>query len=111
MKTGRWFVVVDEHHHYGNEDDAAWTRKIKELNYVALLAMSATPDRFDGADHFRPAANIGALPNGRRRRVGKAAIVATAYDYEIDAVTTDNGVIQFTTEELAVTAGLRPRCD
>lgn len=104
MQTGRWLVVVDEHHHYGGGDDAAWTGKIKSLNSMALLAMSATPSRFDKSDHFGPPQ----ISEGYRKASQDGYVKRLslhAYHYEIDAITTDGGVIQFTTEELAAAAG------
>ena len=103
MQTGRWFVVIDEHHHFGNGEDTKWTEKIKNLNYSAILAMSATPNRLDGTDHFGDP-----QISETYRDAAKAGYVKRlslhAYHYEIDAVTVD-GIVQYTTEELAKAAG------
>ena len=45
MSKGNWLVVADEFHHYG--EDNSWGSAIKELNYSALMGMSATPIRGD----------------------------------------------------------------
>jgi superfamily II DNA or RNA helicase len=52
MEVGRWFVVVDEHHHYGSDSEAVWGSRVKSLPSTALLAMSATPHRRDGVSAF-----------------------------------------------------------
>jgi superfamily II DNA or RNA helicase len=105
MQTGRWFVVIDEHHHYANDgSEDGWTGKIRTLNHSALLAMSATPKRRDQADHFgdptisetyKAAADAGYVKR----------LSLHAYHYTIDAVTIDGTVHQFSTESLAEAAG------
>lgn len=106
MRTGRWFVYFDEHHHYGTyaDGDGEWTNKINSLSYSAMLAMSATPYRADGADHF-----------GKPEITERYDVAAEggyvkhlslhAYEYTIDAVMVDGNVRQFTTDSLADEAG------
>ena len=43
MRDGKWFVVVDEYHHYGKHK--TWGKAVNALPCVARLAMSATPHR------------------------------------------------------------------
>jgi len=104
MRTGRWFVVVDEHHHYS--ENGIWADRVKQLNYCAMLAMSATPNRHDGTDYFADpdiaesyvnAANAKPAPYVKR-------LSLHAYEYEIDAVTV-NGEVKFTTDELIAQVG------
>lgn len=45
MSKGRWLVVADEFHHYG--EDNTWGEAIKNLSYEVILGMSATPFRAD----------------------------------------------------------------
>jgi len=104
MQTGQWFVVVDEHHHYSNEEEAKWSGRIKNLCYAGFLAMSATPKRYSGDDHFgEPQISetyVNAAAQGYVKRLS-----LHAYQYEIDAVTIDGHLHKFTTEELAKAAG------
>lgn len=102
MQTGRWFVVIDEHHHYG--DGTAWTEKVKALPSRAMLAMSATPNRHDESDHFpdpsvsetyRDAADAGYV---KRLRLH-------AYEYVVDAITVDGRAIPFKTDEIVKEVG------
>lgn len=98
MQTGRWFVVIDEHHHYG-DDDNVWTQKVMTLPFVARLAMSATPFRKDGESIFgapsvvvtyREAVNEGALK----------PLELHGYQYRVDALTVNGEVVSFTIGEL-----------
>lgn len=45
MSKGRWLVVADEFHHYGDEN--TWGKSIKELPCEVIMGMSATPIRAD----------------------------------------------------------------
>lgn len=45
MSKGRWLVVADEFHHYGDEN--SWGAAVKGLDYKVILGMSATPLRAD----------------------------------------------------------------
>jgi superfamily II DNA or RNA helicase len=105
MQTGRWFVVIEEHHHYGNE--GAWTDRIKALPHCALLAMSATPKRLDETDHFGEPQIVETY-----RAAAKAGYVKQlrlhAYEYIVDAITEDEREIAFTTEQIVRDAGSDP---
>lgn len=105
MQTGSWFVVIDEHHHYANDgSEDGWTDKIRNLNHTALLAMSATPKRHDGSDHFGPPdINETYINSANAGYVKKLSL--HAYHYTIDAVTIDGTVHQFTSESLTEAAG------
>lgn len=104
LQTGKWFIFVDEHHHYGDGDEGKWTDRIKNLNHAAFLAMSATPNRHDGTDHF-PDATISETYTNASEQGFVKKLSLHAYDYTIDAVTVDGEVIRLTTEELAERAG------
>ena len=102
MATGKWFIIVDEYHHYG-EADKAWTQKIKSLPHQALLA-SATPNRKDEAKPFgepsvkvryRDARLLGYLKE----------LDLHAYDYRIDAMVNNVDVETFTTSQIYEAVG------
>jgi superfamily II DNA or RNA helicase len=104
MTKGRWMVVADEYHHYGQ--DGKWTERLKTLPASAFLAMSATPDREGEAPVFGPpdvsvtylsGVNEGAL----------TPLKLEAYDYRIDAVKVGGETFSFTTAELQDKAGSR----
>lgn len=104
MQTGRWMVVIDEHHHYGDAEDSAWTKKVMSLNASALLAMSATPDRSDGTSplgapdvvvKYFDAWSEGAVKELRLH----------SYEYLVDAINTNGDVIPFSTSELIKEVG------
>lgn len=101
MQTGLWFLYIDEHHHFGDDEGIAnaWTEKLKTLNYSALLAMSATPNRHDGTDHF-PDPDISETYKNAAKEGYVKTLSLDAYHYTIDAVTIDGQVFKFTTEEL-----------
>lgn len=107
LLTGRWFVVIDEHHHYANDgSEDGWTEKIKNLSHAAILAMSATPKRTDKADHFSNPDVNETYVNAASDDLGYVKKLSLhAYHYTIDAVTIDGTVHQFTTETLTEAAG------
>jgi superfamily II DNA or RNA helicase len=104
MQTGRWFLCIDEHHHYSDDLEGAWATRIRELNHSAILAMSATANRHDGSDFFRDPdlreTYRAAASQGYVKRLS-----LHAYHYTIDAVTVDGRIVQYTTEGLAEEAG------
>lgn len=102
MQTGRWFVVIDEHHHYGEE--TAWSESVKALPARAMLAMSATPNRHDGSDHFPdPDVTETYWDAAQSNYVKKLRL--NAYEYVVDAVTVDGRAMPFTTEQIVAEAG------
>jgi len=102
VETGRWFVVVDEHHHYGEE--TTWADVIKALPSRAMLAMSATPNRHDGSDHFSDP-HIVETYRGAAKAGYVKQLTLHAYDYIVDALTKDGKAIPFTTEQIVQEAG------
>jgi superfamily II DNA or RNA helicase len=102
METGKWMVVVDEHHHFAIEGQ--WTNKVRALKFCSLLAMSATAQRRDGADHFGDPQIRETYRNAAQQGYVKE-LTLHAYHYTIDAVEIDGTVHHFTTEELAEQAG------
>lgn len=103
--TGRWFVVVDEHHHYG--EDTTWTEAVRVLPSAAMLAMSATPARMDGTDHFGEP-SVAESYRGAAQAGYVKWLSLHAYEYVIDAVTVDGRAIPFTTAEIVREAGESP---
>jgi len=95
-------VVVDEYHHYGI--DLPFGNAVNALPYEFLLCMSATP--------YRPAQD-GAFGTPdvevRYRNAVKQNAVKPlrgySYNYKVDAITEDNEVITFSTDELVAEAG------
>lgn len=107
MQTGRWMVVIDEHHHYGDSEDSVWTQKVMSLNASSLLAMSATPDRGDGHSPLgRPDIVVRYLDAWREGAVKELRL--HSYEYRIDAITVNGDVIPFSTSELIKEAGENP---
>ncbi len=102
MQKGRWMVVVDEYHHYGI--DKPFSNAVNALNYEFLLCMSATPYRPDDDGAF----GMPHIEVKYREAVEEKAVkplLGHSYHYKIDAVSSDNEVISFTTEELIAEAG------
>lgn len=104
MSVGRWFVVIDEHHHYGNGEDTAWTSQVKRLPSAAQLAMSATPDRKDGPSVFGPPDVRVSYMEAVREGAVKL-LNLHSYEYRVDAVTVNGEVISLTTDELVQEVG------
>lgn len=108
LEVGRWFLFIDEHHHFGTDETSdevsGWTEKLKLLNHAALLAMSATPNRHDGSDHF-PDPDIEETYKNAADAGYIKKLSLHAYHYTLDAVTIDGQVLNLTTEELAKQAG------
>ena len=102
LMRGRWMVVVDEYHHYGV--DLPFGQAVNALSYEFLLCMSATPHR-PGEDS---AFGLPDMEVTYRQAVEQKAVkplCGHSYNYKIDAITADNEVISFTTEELVAEAG------
>lgn len=96
MKTGRWMVVIDEYHHYGN--DAAWGKRIGELQYVFRLSMSATPYRMKNDS----AIGIPDLVIKYNEAVGEKAVkklLCRSYVYRVDLIESDGSVRSYTTDQ------------
>lgn len=96
MKTGRWMVVIDEYHHYGN--DAAWGKRICELQYVFRLSMSATPYRMKNDS----AIGIPDLVIKYNEAVGEKAVkklLCRSYVYRVDLIESDGSVRSYTTDQ------------
>lgn len=96
MKTGRWMVVIDEYHHYGN--DAAWGKRISELQYVFRLAMSATPYRMKNDSAIGTPDLI--IKYGEA--VGEKAVKklrCNSYVYRVDLIESDGSVHSYTTDQ------------
>ena len=106
MQTGKWMVIVDEHHHYGDDKlSTSWASRVKQIPHQALLAMSATPQRKDDISPFgKPQINVTYREALEEEAVKRLSL--HAYDYRVDAIVTGSGeVVQFTTHELFESAG------
>ena len=103
IATGKWFIVVDEYHHYGDLEKP-WTKKLQSLPRQALLAMSATPYRLDQSEPFgKPEIT---MRYRRARELGYVkALELHAYDYRVDAMVNNVDVQTFTTAEIYKLAG------
>jgi hypothetical protein len=105
MQAGRWMVVVDEHHHYGDIETSRWVQEVHALPACCRLAMSATPDRTDGTSYFRaPDVIVGYQAAARAGAVKRLHL--NVYDYILD-VTIDGEVRQFTCDELFDLLGVK----
>lgn len=113
MQTGRWMLVIDEYHHYADDDagkTTSWTARIKRLSHQAFLAMSATPTRLDGGSPFgSPDVDITYRQAWKEETVKELQL--HVYDYRIDAIIGGGDVIQFTTKELFEAAGSEEPAD
>lgn len=103
MSEGNWMVVVDEHHHIGN--DKAWGKAIDKLPRKFLLAMSATPNRPGDDSPFKGEADIQISYRQAVKENAVKPMVCHSYVYRIDAITEDGDVKSFTTSELVEEAG------
>jgi superfamily II DNA or RNA helicase len=104
MAVGRWFVVIDEHHHYGDAEDSVWTQKVLSLPASALLAMSATPNRSDGPSPLGdPDVRVTYLDAWREGAVKELRL--HSYEYRVDAVNVNGDIIPFSTAELIKEVG------
>jgi superfamily II DNA or RNA helicase len=102
LQSGRWLVVVDEHHHYGI--DKTWGRAVLEMPHHMLLPMSATPDRYKSDGAFgAPDIRIPYLRAVDEKAVKKLEL--HSYEYRVDAVTVNGEPVTFTTSTLADEVG------
>lgn len=104
MATGKWFIIVDEYHHYGDADKA-WTSKLQSLPHQALLAMSATPHRKDFAYPFGQQPNPSIRYRDARLLGYVKELELHAYDYRVDAMINNVDVEAFTTSQIYEAAG------
>lgn len=102
MLTGRWLVVVDEHHHYGIHK--TWGRAVLDMRAAFTLAMSATPDRKAQDSAFGAPVVRVSYVDAREQKAVKS-IELHAYEYRVDAITVNGEPRSFSTSELAEAAG------
>lgn len=102
LSRGRWMVVVDEYHHYGI--DLPFGKAVNALSREFLLCMSATPYRPDRDSAFGEPDIVVTYREAVEQDAVKL-LVGHAYNYKVDAITSDNEVISFTTDELVAEAG------
>lgn len=104
MQTGRWMVIIDEHHHYGDAEDSVWTQKVLSLPSNSVLAMSATPTRSDGSNPIgEPDVEVKYLDAFSEGCVKRLSL--HVYEYRVDAITINGDIVPFTTGELFREAG------
>jgi type I site-specific restriction endonuclease len=102
LGRGRWMVVVDEYHHYGI--DLPFGNAVNALSYEFLLCMSATPYRPGSDGAFGPP-DVNVLYRDAVEELSVKPLRGHSYNYKVDAITGDNEVISFTTEELVAECG------
>jgi superfamily II DNA or RNA helicase len=102
LGKGRWMVVVDEYHHYGIE--LPFGKAVNALNNEFLLCMSATPYRH-GEDSAFGAPDVTVTYRDAVKEKAVKKLYGHSYNYRVDAITEDNEVVSFTTEELVAEAG------
>lgn len=102
LGRGRWMIVVDEYHHYGI--DLPFGKAIHALSREFLLCMSATPYRPDKDSAFGEPDVVVTYREAVEEKSVKS-LRGHAYNYKVDAITADNEVISFTTDELVAEAG------
>jgi hypothetical protein len=102
MSKCRWFVVVDEYHHYGI--NATWGKSVLSLPYEHMMAMSATPNRKDDDSAFGKPDIFVRYRDAKDEKAVKP-LKAHSYNYRIDAVDNSGDITSFTTDELAAEAG------
>lgn len=102
LGKGRWMIVVDEYHHYGV--DLPFGNAVNALSHEFLLCMSATPYRPDKDSAFG-VPDISVLYKEAVKQKAVKPLRGHAYNYKVDAVTSDNEVISFTTDEIVANAG------
>lgn len=102
LGKGRWMIVVDEYHHYGI--DLPFGKAVNSLSHEFLLCMSATPHRPDGDSAFgEPDVKVTYRDAVDEKSV--KPLRGHSYNYKVDAITADNEVISFTTDEIVADAG------
>jgi len=102
LSKGRWMIVVDEYHHYGI--DLPFGNAVNALNAEFLLCMSATPYRPNQDSAFGEPSVVVCYRDAVEEKAVKP-LVGHSYNYKVDAITEDNEVISFTTEEVISEAG------
>lgn len=105
MQSGRWMMIIDEYHHYGEEK--VWGKTIREIqaypSCVFTLAMSATPYRVKQDSFFGMPNLVVSYRSAVEERAVKP-LKCHAYTYRLDAI--ENGDIRsYTTKELEDLAG------
>jgi superfamily II DNA or RNA helicase len=102
LSGGKWMIIVDEYHHYGEAKE--WGKTVKTLPCEFLLAMSATPNRPNEDGAFGdPDVSV-----TYTRAVDEKAVkplVGHSYVYRIDAIDESGDVLSYTTTELSDMAG------
>lgn len=102
LQTGRWMIVVDEYHHYGN--DASWGQKAVSLPCIFRLAMSATPYRV-GRDSAFGEPQVRVLYRTALREHAVKRLKCHSYVYRLDVEMPDGSIRTMTTEDIVAEAG------
>lgn len=102
LGRGRWMIVVDEYHHYGI--DLPFGQAVSSLSHTFLLCMSATPYR-PGQDGAFGSPDVEVTYRNAVKQNAVKPLRGHSYNYKIDAITDENELITFTTEEIVAEAG------
>jgi superfamily II DNA or RNA helicase len=111
MSTGRWMLVADEYHHFGDAEKSVWAQTIRQLDARAActLALSATPHRSDGSSLFGKPEVVVSYEEAVREGAVKSLCLG-AHEYLVDVVRTSEcgkpEVLTFTTAELLDELGI-----
>lgn len=101
LETGRWLIVADEYHKLNTE--AAWGKKVSDLQHDYLLGMTATQFRSDGSDTVFanvPVCVEASLEEAYKEKAIRG-VIAHIEHYFIDVIDeTSQEVVRLTTEEL-----------
>jgi superfamily II DNA or RNA helicase len=105
LSIGRWMLVADEYHHFGNADKSAWSQAVRDIDRRAscVLALSATPFRTDGASYFGKPDVVVTYAAAEREGAVKSLRLG-AHEYVVDVLRPGADgkpeVLTFTTAEL-----------
>jgi len=102
LSGGKWMIIVDEYHHYGEAKE--WGKTVKTLPCEFLLAMSATPNRPNEDGAFGDPEVIVEYREAVAQKAVKP-LVGHSYVYRIDAIDESGDVLSYTTTELSDMAG------
>ena len=100
FNTGKWMIVVDEHHHYG--EDKSWGKTLTSFldRSVCSLAMSATPYRPNGDDLFgTPKIEVLYIDATQENPPAVKKIMGHSYVYKLHVRDSSGRIISYTTDE------------
>lgn len=111
MSTGRWMLVADEYHHFGDVEKSIWAQTIRDIDRRAscTLALSATPHRSDGSSLFgKPEVTV-SYQSAEQEGAVKSLCLG-AHEYLVDVIKPNGDgkpeALTFTTSELLDELGI-----